>query len=117
MGRLLSAVEDTLAIVSYALLDREGQNILDTILPWTGKDESSSEYFRGAIDGLPYVSSVLFADRGPTLVFSSPIRDPRDKKKTIGVLRCIYDLSVVQHLILLKNGLAGPESFASTAGA
>ncbi|WP_437915606.1 ATP-binding protein [Sorangium sp. So ce302] len=98
--------KDTINILSYALLDQRGQNVLDTVQTPVDRDESKRDYFVGAVEtGLPYASSVVFAGEVPQLVFSSPIRDALNKKKTIGVLRCTYNLSAVQRIILSQTRL------------
>ncbi|AUX40968.1 sensor histidine kinase [Sorangium cellulosum] len=98
--------KDTINILSYALLDPGGRNVLDSLQANIHRDESTAEYFTRAVEtGLPYVSSVVFAGEVPQLVFSSPVRDATNKKKTIGVLRCIYNLSAVQRIVLEQTRL------------
>ncbi|WP_437783430.1 ATP-binding protein [Sorangium sp. So ce1097] len=98
--------KDTINILSYALLDERGQNILDTNQAPADRDESRRDYFvRAVTTGLPYASSVVFAGAVPQLVFSSPVRDPANKKRALGVLRCIYNLSAVQRIILEQTRL------------
>ncbi|WP_437679739.1 ATP-binding protein [Sorangium sp. So ce131] len=98
--------KDTINILSYALLDHGGRNVLDTLQANIGRDESGGEHFTRAIEtGLPYVSSVVFAGEVPQLIFTSPVRDATNKKKTIGVLRCIYNLSAVQRIVLEQTRL------------
>ncbi|WP_437736127.1 ATP-binding protein [Sorangium sp. So ce1335] len=106
--------KDTINILSYALLDERGQNILDTNQAPADRDESRRDYFVRAVEtGLPYASSVVFAGAVPQLVFSSPIRDAANKKRTIGVLRCVYNLSAVQRIILEQTRLlAESDAFA-----
>ncbi|WP_437489038.1 ATP-binding protein [Sorangium sp. So ce1014] len=98
--------KDTINILSYALLDHRGQNVLDTVQTPIDKDESRRDYFVRAMDtGLPYASSIVFAGEVPQLVFSSVVRDAANKKKIIGVLRCVYNLSAVQRIILSQTRL------------
>jgi hypothetical protein len=73
--------KDMLNVLSYALLDLNGKNVLDTNTPDIGKDESSQDYFREPLRSqLAFVSSM---QRSPTipdlviLVFSSPVRNAR----------------------------------------
>ncbi|MEW6499697.1 MAG: hypothetical protein AB1589_45615, partial [Cyanobacteriota bacterium] len=54
--------KDTVNIFSYALLDLQGQNILDTYTPYIGQNESQSDYFIQPLKtGLPYVSTMRFS--------------------------------------------------------
>jgi signal transduction histidine kinase/DNA-binding response OmpR family regulator len=103
--------KDTINIVSYALLDLQGRNIFDTRAASIGQDESNSDYFRRAIEtGVPYVSTVMFSGKTPQLFFSSPVLDRR--KETIGVLRLIYNTSVIQQLVIEQAASVGSKSFA-----
>lgn len=105
---------DTVNIFSYALLDLQGRNILDTYTPDIGKDESQRDYFTQPLKtGLPYVSAMLLSPTVPGLVnvyFSSVVRDATGK--AVGVLRLSYNATVVQKLITQQTGLAGQNSFA-----
>ncbi|MGK4006448.1 response regulator [Sorangium sp. So ce1036] len=93
--------KDTIHILSYALLDSRGRNVLDTIQAHIGSDESGRDHFRRAMEtGLPYASAVEFAGEVPQIIFSSPVRDVANKRRTLGVLRCIYNLSAVQRIVL-----------------
>jgi PAS domain S-box-containing protein len=106
--------KDTVNIFSYALLDLQGQNILDTYPSYIGKDESQSDYFIQPLKtGLPYVSTMRFSPTVAGLVnlyFSSPVRNATGEM--IGVLRVSYNATVVQQLVSVQTGLAGPQSFA-----
>lgn len=105
---------DTVNIFSYALLDLQGQNVLDTYTPDIGKDESQRDYFTQPLEtGLPYVSAMRLSPTVPGLVnlyFSSVVR--KATGKAVGVLRVSYNATVVQQLITQQTGLAGPNSFA-----
>lgn len=105
---------DTVNIFSYALLDLQGRNILDTYTPDIGKDESHRNYFTQPLKtGLPYISPMLLSPTVPGLVnlyFSSVVRDATGK--AVGVLRVSYNATVVQKLITQQTGLAGQNSFA-----
>ena len=114
--------KDKVFIASYALLDQNGHNVLDTHSSFIGRDESERDYFRKPIEtGLPYVSPVEF---NPTLTesedqtaddaalyFSSPVHDPVTEM-IIGVLRVRYKRIILQKLIVQNNNLVGEESFA-----
>ncbi len=105
--------ENLFYISSYALLDKQGQNILDTNTPDIGQDESHHDYFQEPMrSGLPFVSSVEFAERvgGVYFYFSSPVRN--QVGQIVGVLRTRYSVALLQELVSQSRGLAGEESFA-----
>jgi len=106
--------KDMLNVLSYALLDLNGKNVLDTNTPDIGKDESSQDYFREPLRSqLAFVSSM---QRSPTipdlviLVFSSPVRNARGQ--ILGILRITYNAAVVQQLVTRQTEQAGEKSFA-----
>jgi signal transduction histidine kinase/CheY-like chemotaxis protein len=106
------SLKDTVNIISYALLDRNGRNVLDTHSSNIGRDESDSDYFVQAVrkDAVPYASYPILSEGVPRITFSCPVRDA--KFETIGILRVTYNLSVIQQFIIGQNGLAGEGSFA-----
>ena len=96
--------KDSVHIVSYALLDQQGMNVLDTKSANVGKSEADSDHFRRAREtGLPYVSRVIFFAGAPQLFFSSPIRDP-NRQEMVGVLRLSYDMAVLQQIVANRVG-------------
>ncbi len=100
-------------ISSYAILNREGINILDTDSANIGADESQQEYFSQlAINtGLnSYRSPVIFDEKQAVIVFSSAINDLSGK--LIGVLRAKYDASILTTLFGKTRGMVGRGSFA-----
>jgi two-component system sensor histidine kinase ChiS len=106
--------QDTVNIFSYALLDLQGRNVLDTYTPDIGKDESNRDYFTQPLKtNLPYVSAMRLSATVPGLVniyFSNPVRDATGV--VIGVLRVSYNATAIQKLITRQTDLAGPKSFA-----
>jgi len=106
--------KDTLHISSYALLDSQGRDVIDTDTTDLGKDKSQREYFQQPLKtGLPYVSSLQFSPttREVSLYFSSPVRNAVGK--IIGVLRVRYNATALQRLIVQNSELAGrSQSFA-----
>ncbi|MDM8529682.1 SpoIIE family protein phosphatase [Anaerolineales bacterium HSG25] len=105
-------------ITSYALLDHDGQNVLDTDSTGIGLDESYQEYFQKPLEsGLPEVSHITLASpdnskREDMIIhFSSPIREAT-RGETIGILRIRYKATTLQQLVVANNGLAGDESYA-----
>lgn len=111
----LSALKekDWFYISSYALLDRQGRNIMDSSQADIGQDESDRDYFQVPLQtGLPYMSPVEFAQRvgGVYFYFSSPVRN--EVGQIVGVLRVRHSVTPLQELISESQGLAGDGSFA-----
>ncbi|MEH2413091.1 sensor domain-containing diguanylate cyclase [Nostoc sp.] len=106
--------KDMLNILSYALLDLNGKNVLDTDTPNISKDESVQDYFKTPLQtGLSFVSSMKLSPIIPdlvTLFFSSPIRNA--KGDILGVLRVSYNATVVQQLVTRQTERAGAKFFA-----
>lgn len=114
--------KDKVFIASYALLDSQGQNVIDTEPANMGQDEAERDYFQKPLEtGLPYLSPVEFvpsagAGQGQTiddagLYFSSPIRDSTSGE-VLGVLRVRYRPIILQQLVVQNNSLIGEGSFA-----
>jgi PAS domain S-box-containing protein len=113
--------KDKVFIVSYALLDSQGQNVIDTVSTNIGQDESGLDYFQKPLEtGLPYLSPVEFtpltqADSLQTaeagLYFSHPIRDSATGEVR-GVLRVRYKPIILQQLVVQNNSLIGEQSYA-----
>ncbi|MHC0062325.1 sensor domain-containing diguanylate cyclase [Nostoc sp. UIC 10890] len=106
--------KDMLNILSYALLDLNGKNVLDTHTSNIGKDESDQDYFKKPLQTeLSFVSSMKRSPTIPdlvTLFFSSPVRNA--KGDILGVLRVSYNATVVQQLVTRQTERAGAKSFA-----
>lgn len=83
-------------IKSYALLDLNGINRLDTKQENIGADESKKDYFIAAVQrGAPYVSDIS-REVGSTeysFYFSAPVKD--ENGNMLGVLRTEYDLQAL----------------------
>ena len=104
---------DTVNVFSYALLDAQGRNVLDTYTPDIGKDEANRDYFIEALKtNLPYASAMRLSakDGFGKIFFSNPVRSATGE--AVGVLRLSYNATVVQQLISQQTDLAGPQSFA-----
>lgn len=100
-------------ILSYAILNKQGINILDTDSANIGVDESQHTYFNvlsGRNRLSTYRSSIIFEEPDPVIVFSSAINDLSGK--LIGVLRTKYDASILTALFDRTKGMVGPGSFA-----
>jgi GAF domain-containing protein/HAMP domain-containing protein len=94
------ARKDQLHPVSYALLDSQGQDIVDTSDINIGTDESAQDYFKETSQTvLPYVSPVEFSPKtqGGIVHFSSSVRDAAGTP--IGVLLARYPASILQDII------------------
>ncbi|MEG4168588.1 MULTISPECIES: SpoIIE family protein phosphatase [unclassified Microcoleus] len=106
--------KDMLNIISYALLNLKGRNVLDTNTPDVGRDESGQDYFQEPLKTqLSFVSSIRQSPTIPNLVtlfFSSPVRDA--KGNILGVLRVTYNATSVQQLVSRKTERAGAKSLA-----
>ncbi|MEH2079401.1 MAG: ATP-binding protein [Nostoc sp.] len=106
--------KDMLNVLSYALLDLNGKNVLDTRTLNIGKDESVQDYFKKPLQtGLSFVSSMKQSPKIPdllTLFFSSPVRNARGD--ILGILRVSYNATVVQQLVTPQTERAGAKSFA-----
>lgn len=98
-------------ILSYAILDVNGINIIDTEAESIGEDESENDYFKSVVNAEQdtYRSPVLFDADKPIIVFSSAIHDLSDN--FIGVLRVRYDAAILKTLFDRTKGIVGPGSF------
>jgi PAS domain S-box-containing protein len=102
-------------ISSYALLDSQGVDVVDTYTGDIGLDKSNREYFQvfqtGEMADMAYVSSILVAPAtgDAALYFSSPVYG--EDEEMIGVLRVHYSADALQELLVDKNDQAGPGSF------
>jgi GAF domain-containing protein/HAMP domain-containing protein len=85
-------------INSYAILDNNGKNILDTIHSNIDRDESKEAYFRAAMqDEKPYASNMIFTNNGTgSIFFSAPIVG--DDGNKLGVLRAEYKGAILQSI-------------------
>jgi GAF domain-containing protein/HAMP domain-containing protein len=100
-------------IRSYALLDVNGRDVLDTDVQEQGGDESSQDYFWMPFrEGLPYASPIhIDQARGNAYIyFSGLVHSPAGTP--IGVLRVRYNADVLQQIILQSNNILGDGSFA-----
>lgn len=114
--------KDKVFIASYALLDSQGQNVIDTEPANIGQVEADRDYFQKPLEtGLPYLSPVEFVPSTGTgksqtaddagLYFSSPIHDSTSGE-VLGVLRVRYKPIILQQLVVQNNSLIGEQSFA-----
>ncbi|MEJ5223822.1 MAG: GAF domain-containing protein [Anaerolineales bacterium] len=96
---LTFARKDPVFIHSYAVLDSQGRNLLDTFAEHQTRSERNFSYFRQPIEtGLPYASSIVFTEDGEdNLYFSAPIRD--EAGNTLGVLRSEFHAGILQNAL------------------
>ncbi len=100
-------------IYSYAILNDEGINMLDTDSANIGNDESGYKYFSALVGKNrlnTYRSPIIFEEEQPVIVFSSAINDLSGK--FIGVLRTKYDAAILTDLLDRTKGIVGRGSFA-----
>ena len=99
-------------ISSYAILNADGINVLDTQMDNVGKNESDRAYYKEVIKNkAAYRSPVIFTDyEDPSLYFSSPIVDLAGQ--LLGVLRARYQADILSKMIAGSRGFAGRGSFA-----
>lgn len=107
------AQKDPEYLVSYALLDPQGNVLMDTFGSHMGANEADLSAFQMAIhaDG-PVMSDILidpFTDQ-PSLYFSTPLT--LEDNSVLGVLRTRYKADILQSLVENNNGRAGWNSFA-----
>ncbi len=101
-------------IPSYALLDDQGRDVVDTDGASIGQDYAGEDFFRVPLQtGQTYVSPVVFVPETgeAVLYFSSPVRDAAGV--SVGVLRARYSAAVLQQLVIQNTGLAGGQSFGT----
>ncbi len=81
-------------ILSYAILNKDGINLLDTTTSNIGKNESAQAYYREVLgEKRSYRSAIIFEEDQPVIIFSSAIHDLAGK--LIGVLRTKYDADIL----------------------
>lgn len=104
-------------ISSCAILDAQGENILDTLPANIGRDEAGQLYFQMTLNTRgDYISPIEFPRQKGSVAFyvSSPIR--RNSSGTlmeiIGVLRVRYNVTLFQQLVSQSTGLIGAQSYA-----
>lgn len=90
--------KDAVFIHSYAILDKKGRNILDTVSENQGRDESANDYFKQPFtNNKPYVSNIIFQNGKASIFFSAPIKNRSGE--IIGILREEIDAKVIQTLV------------------
>ena len=103
-------------IVSYALLDARGIDVVDTVASQIGQDKSDYDYFQffqnNDMAAEAYVSPILVSETtgDAALYFSSSVYNHANSEE-LGILRVQYHSDVLQNILAEKNDQAGPGSF------
>ncbi len=108
------AARDSQIIASYALIDLNGDVILDTQAENIGANESTLSAFTDPINsGKPVMSEVLLAPGSdePSIYFSAPVVE--NSQIIVGVLRVRYRASVLQSLVASHNDRGGQGSYGA----
>jgi PAS domain S-box-containing protein len=100
-------------ISSYALLDRNGVDVVDTYPEDVGVLKSDRDYFKAPLEnGVPYISPVRISQTTfePSIYFSAPVRNADGT--VIGVLRSRYNATFLQNLLLEFSDTSHSEEHA-----
>ena len=100
-------------ITSYAILNMQGINMLDTVSANIGEDESRHEYFNAFMGDNKldsYRSPIIFDENQSVIIMSSPINDLAGN--LLGVLRAKYDAAILSSLFERTKGMVGKGSFS-----
>ena len=100
-------------ILSYGILDYQGNNVIDSDFANIGLNEAEQDYFTlplNANEG--YISPVLYLpnEEEGVLFFSAPIHN--DMGILTGILRAKYRASVLQEILTNQKNIAGQEAFS-----
>ena len=109
----LLAQKDPQNIASYALLDVEGTDIIDTNRLEIGENRSTQDYFSKVVEtGESFASRVEFSINfvAPIIHFCAPIQG--ETGNILGVLCARYLISSISHMIEANSGLVGQGSYA-----
>lgn len=93
---------DEYYILSQAIIDGNGQNVLDTEQNNIGADESEQDYFRAAIQGGAItISPIQYRPErsGIYFYYAVPLRESEAPLSVIGVLRIQVSISSVQDIV------------------
>ena len=94
------AQRDSNFIISYALVDNQGVNVIDTVQANMGRLELDNDYFQQPIGTKQgYVSPIQFVPGSsePSLYFSQAVLN--DNGQAVGVLRVQYDAAILTELV------------------
>jgi len=100
-------------ITSYAILNAQGINLVDTVTANIGSDESAQEYVSALIKNRQlgsFRSNVIFEESRTIIVYSSVINDLSGNM--VGVLRAKYNADAFSSLFIGRKEMLGRGSFA-----
>jgi putative methionine-R-sulfoxide reductase with GAF domain len=100
-------------VTSYALLDANGIDVVDTFRADEGLDKSDRGYFlEPRNSGLPYVSPVYVSPTTGDLsiYFSAAVRD--EAGEVVGVLRMRYNAAILQQIVAGNNQRSNDAAYA-----
>lgn len=89
-------------VLSQAILDRDGLNVMDTALANIGTDESQQTYFQAVLSGGSFsISPVQFRPErgGVYFYYAMPLRESDPPLSIIGVLRIQLAISTIQEIV------------------
>jgi len=99
-------------IGSYALLNSEGEDIVDTYTDDIGVDKSDRDYFlQPRRTGRPYVSPVRYSPTSFENVFYIGVPITNENGRFIGVLRVRFRSSLFNSIVKRNNEFAGKGSY------
>ena len=108
------ARKDNVFIVSYALLDLRGKNLLDSFATYQGRNEGDFEYFKRTVStGNVVFHGVLFDENNQAKIYiCSPVRDKNSN--IVGVLRVEYDASILHFIVnSTRSSESNSEAYAT----
>jgi hypothetical protein len=111
---LLNALSqsDPVNISSYALLDKNGVDVVDTFTQDIGLNKSDRDYFIIPLTkGTTYVTPVRFSPTSGESVFYIGTPIYAEDGSILGVLRIRYRSTILQQILRDNNGFAGEKSY------
>ena len=102
---------DVAYISSYALLDLDGNNLLDTNANDIGTNEADRSYFQEAtrmVQALASDFEVSPTTGGLNIYFSAPVRAVTGH--VVGILRVRYNVGAIQQIVYSNAGIIGEQS-------
>jgi len=94
-------------LVSYGLVDRLGNVVLDTNPAEVGKLDGFTNYYTTSLTGKSYISDIIFdeIENRPYIYITSPIIN--SERNFMGILRAKYDARIFQFLLEENSNLSG----------
>jgi GAF domain-containing protein/HAMP domain-containing protein len=105
--------KNSVFISSYALLDINGIDVLDTYQEDIGINKSDRDYFKAPLaTGVPYVSPVRISQTTGqySIYFSAPVRNKIGD--VVGVLRSRYSAALLQNVLKESTDTANKEEYS-----